>query len=47
VFWLNPERRALWSTGDSAALAYAELVEMHECRTVQQLSTLVTRLLPV
>ncbi|WP_329063768.1 vWA domain-containing protein [Amycolatopsis sp. NBC_01480] len=47
VFWLNPERRALWSTGDSAALAYAELVEMHECRTVQQLSALVTRLLPV
>ncbi|MDT8914904.1 VWA domain-containing protein [Amycolatopsis sp. PS_44_ISF1] len=47
VFWLNPERRALWSTGDSAALAYAELVEMHECRTAQQLSTLVTRLLPV
>ncbi|MEU4672666.1 VWA domain-containing protein [Amycolatopsis sp. NPDC023774] len=47
VYWLNPERRALWSTGDSAALAYAELVEMHECRNVQQLSTLVTRLLPV
>ena len=47
VYWLNPERRALWSTGDSAALAYADVVEMHECRTVQQLSKLVTRLLPV
>ncbi|GAA4547144.1 vWA domain-containing protein [Amycolatopsis samaneae] len=47
VFWLNPERRALWSTGDSAALEYAELVEMHECRNVRQLSTVVTRLLPV
>ena len=47
VYWLNPERRAMWSTGDSAALAYADVVEMHECRTVQQLSKLVTRLLPV
>ncbi|MEC3976466.1 vWA domain-containing protein [Amycolatopsis sp. H20-H5] len=47
VHWLNPERRDLWSTGDSAARAYAELVEMHECRTAQQLSTLVARLLPV
>ena len=47
VYWLNPERRALWSTGDSAALEYADIVEMHECRTVHQLSTLVTRLLPV
>ncbi|MFI5612947.1 VWA domain-containing protein [Amycolatopsis sp. NPDC051903] len=46
VYWLNPERRALWSTGDSAALAYADLVPMHECRNVQQLGTLVTRLLP-
>ncbi|MFJ1765642.1 VWA domain-containing protein [Amycolatopsis sp. NPDC088138] len=47
VYWLNPERRSLWSTGDSAALEYADIVEMHECRTVYQLSTLVTRLLPV
>ena len=47
VHWLNPERRSLWSTGDSAALEYAEVVEMHECRTVRQLGTLVTRLLPV
>jgi uncharacterized protein with von Willebrand factor type A (vWA) domain len=47
VHWLNPERRSLWSTGDSAALEYAEVVEMHECRTVHQLGTLVTRLLPV
>ncbi|MFF0144779.1 hypothetical protein ATK36_5825 [Amycolatopsis sulphurea] len=46
VHWLNPERQALWSTGDSAALDYAGLVPMHECRTVQQLSGLVTRLLP-
>lgn len=47
VYWLNPEHRAQWGTGDSAALAYAELVEMHECRNVQQLSTLIARLLPI
>jgi uncharacterized protein with von Willebrand factor type A (vWA) domain len=47
AYWLNPERTALWSTGDSAALAYAEVVEMHECRNVNQLSRLVTRLLPI
>ncbi|WP_328551863.1 VWA domain-containing protein [Streptomyces sp. NBC_00358] len=47
VYWLNPEARSQWGTGDSAALAYAELVETHECRNVQQLSTLIGRLLPV
>lgn len=44
--WLNPERTALWSTGDSVARAYAELLPMHECRNVRQLGDLVTRLLP-
>ncbi|HEX3650030.1 MAG TPA: VWA domain-containing protein [Pseudonocardiaceae bacterium] len=44
--WLNPERTALWSTGDSVAKAYAEIVPMHECRNVHQLSRLVTSLLP-
>ncbi len=47
VHWLNPERRAQWSTGDSAAYAYAELVEMHECRNARQLGELIARLLPV
>ncbi|MGW2826779.1 vWA domain-containing protein [Streptomyces sp. NPDC001443] len=47
LYWLNPEPRAQWGTGDSAAAAYAELVEMHECRNVRQLETLVGRLLPV
>lgn len=47
VYWLNPERRALWQTGDSVAGTYAELVEMYECRNAQQLSTLIGRLLPV
>ncbi|WP_327350362.1 vWA domain-containing protein [Streptomyces sp. NBC_01304] len=47
VHWLNPESRSEWDTGDSAAGAYADVVEMHECRTVRQLSALVGRLLPV
>ncbi|MEU0430908.1 VWA domain-containing protein [Streptomyces sp. NPDC006290] len=47
AYWLNPEARSQWGTGDSAALAYAELVEMHECRNAQQLSALIGRLLPV
>ena len=47
VHWLNPEPRAQWGTGDSAAPAYAELVEMHECRTARQLGGLIARLLPV
>ncbi|MER6038083.1 VWA domain-containing protein [Streptomyces sp. NPDC001835] len=47
VHWLNPEPRAQWGTGDSAAPAYAALVEMHECRTARQLGALIARLLPV
>ncbi|MDT9695688.1 VWA domain-containing protein [Streptomyces sp. P17] len=46
-YWLNPEQTASWGTGDSAAPAYAALVEMHECRNARQLSDLVSRLLPV
>ncbi|MCX4705510.1 VWA domain-containing protein [Streptomyces sp. NBC_01352] len=47
VYWLNPEARSQWGTGDSAAPDYAEVVEMHECRNARQLSALVGRLLPV
>ncbi|MGW6917182.1 VWA domain-containing protein [Kitasatospora sp. NPDC054939] len=47
VHWLNPEQPALWSTGDSAAAAYAGLVDMHPCRNARRLGELVTRLLPV
>ncbi|MFH7340116.1 VWA domain-containing protein [Streptomyces sp. KHY 26] len=47
VYWLNPEPAGQWGTGDSVAPAYAELVEMHECRTARQLGGLVGRLLPV
>ncbi|MFB7861162.1 VWA domain-containing protein [Streptomyces sp. NPDC056069] len=47
VYWLNPEQPALWSTGDSVAHAYAELVDMRTCRNAAQLAELVGRLLPV
>jgi len=45
--WLNPEPRRQWGGGDSAALRYAELLPMHECRTAAQLATVVQTLLPV
>lgn len=47
LYWLNPEPRPLWGTGDSAAPEYAELVAMHECRNAHQLGALVGRLLPI
>lgn len=47
AYWLNPESVRSWSTGDSAACAYAEVVSMHETRTVRQLADVVGRLLPV
>ncbi|MEU5099668.1 VWA domain-containing protein [Streptomyces sp. NPDC020996] len=47
LYWLNPEPRAQWGTGDSAAPEYAGLVEMHECRNARQLGAIVARLLPV
>ncbi|MFJ8623050.1 VWA domain-containing protein [Kitasatospora sp. NPDC093550] len=47
VIWLNPEQPALWPTGDSAAHAYAGVVDMHSCRNARRLGDLITRLLPV
>ncbi|MEH0651950.1 VWA domain-containing protein [Streptomyces scabiei] len=47
VHWLNPESPEQWGTGDSAALVYAEIVDMHACRNARRLGELVTRLLPV
>ncbi|WP_307835123.1 VWA domain-containing protein [Streptomyces adelaidensis] len=47
VHWLNPESPSQWSTGDSAAHVYAEIVDMHACRNARRLGELVTRLLPV
>ena len=45
--WLNPEPRRQWGSGDSAALRYADVLPMHECRTAAQLAEVVEALLPV
>lgn len=47
AYWLNPEAEKQWGTGDSAAKKYAEIIEMHECRSARQLTAVVGRLLPV
>ncbi len=46
AYWLNPEPRRMWGSGDSAATDYAELVSMVECRTAAQLTSFVAGLLP-
>ncbi|KPM54849.1 hypothetical protein CcI49_07925 [Frankia sp. CcI49] len=46
-YWLNPEPRSYWGSGDSATGAYADFVdEMVECRNVEQLQHFIERLLP-
>ncbi len=42
AYWLNPEPRRQWGSGDSAAEDYAELIEMVECRTAEQLTDFIT-----
>ena len=46
AYWLNPEPRAYWGSGDSATTAYADVVEMVEVRNAVQLEAFVKRLLP-
>lgn len=41
AYWLNPEHRRNWDTGDSVAGRYAEVVPMFECRNLTQLSEFV------
>jgi uncharacterized protein with von Willebrand factor type A (vWA) domain len=41
AYWLNPEARRDWDTGDSAASAYGEVVEMFECRNLTQLTAFI------
>ena len=44
VWWLNPEPRTAWDTGDSVASSYARYVEeMVEVRNVRQLAAFVER----
>lgn len=47
AYWLNPEPRGQWGTGDSAAKVYQEVISMYECRSASQLATVVAGLLPV
>jgi uncharacterized protein with von Willebrand factor type A (vWA) domain len=42
--WLNPEPRAVWGSGDSAADRYSEVIDMVECRNAAQLADFVTTL---
>ena len=42
--WLNPEPARMWDTGDSVARRYAEVVDMHEVRNIEQLRQFVSRL---
>jgi uncharacterized protein with von Willebrand factor type A (vWA) domain len=46
AYWLNPEPEAYWGTGDSATRAYAEVIDMVECRNAVQLEEFVQKLLP-
>jgi uncharacterized protein with von Willebrand factor type A (vWA) domain len=41
AWWLNPEHRRHWGTGDSAAPTYGGIVPMVECRNLTQLGEFV------
>jgi uncharacterized protein with von Willebrand factor type A (vWA) domain len=41
AYWLNPEPRGDWDTGDSAASTYGEIMPMYECRNVAQLTEFI------
>jgi uncharacterized protein with von Willebrand factor type A (vWA) domain len=41
AYWLNPERRAVWDTGDSRATEYGAILPMVECRNLAQLGEFV------
>jgi uncharacterized protein with von Willebrand factor type A (vWA) domain len=44
AYWLNPERPAIWDTGDSRATEFGAIVPMVECRNLAQLSAFVKEL---
>ncbi|WP_336206141.1 vWA domain-containing protein [Nonomuraea sp. LPB2021202275-12-8] len=41
AYWLNPEPRQQWDTGDSIATDYGTVIPMHECRNVTQLTAFI------
>ncbi|MGW9263357.1 vWA domain-containing protein [Gordonia terrae] len=47
AYWLNPEAKQHWGTGDSAATDYADVIDMFECRNATQLGTVIADLLPI
>ncbi|MER6947234.1 VWA domain-containing protein [Nonomuraea sp. NPDC000554] len=44
AYWLNPEPRRQWDTGDSIASDYGAVVPMHECRNIAQLAAFIETL---
>jgi uncharacterized protein with von Willebrand factor type A (vWA) domain len=43
VYWLNPEPRGYWDTGDSIIADYATYCDgVYECRNLRQLERFVT-----
>ncbi|WP_214321454.1 vWA domain-containing protein [Nonomuraea sediminis] len=44
AYWLNPEPRQQWDTGDSIATDYGTVVPMTECRNVAQLTAFIEEL---
>ena len=41
AYWLNPERRSAWDTGDSVAEDFGKVMPMVECRNLAQLAGFV------
>jgi hypothetical protein len=46
AYWLNPEPRKQWGSGDSLAPVYGQVLPMVECRNARQLAAFVENLLP-
>jgi uncharacterized protein with von Willebrand factor type A (vWA) domain len=46
IYWLNPEPKEHWDTGDSAASEFARVCDrMSECRNLRQLEQFVAEVL--
>jgi hypothetical protein len=44
TYWLNPEPRSYWDTGDSIVSEYAKYCDgVFECRNLRQLQQFVTQ----
>ncbi len=46
VYWLNPEPRGYWDTGDSVIADYAQHCDgVYECRNLRQLEAFVSNVM--